>query len=159
MSDIDPFNTAGSEEAQQTTTPTPSIETSKEKPTLSTTTVSDQSKLTLTFKGGAGFDAPWVVVYANTPEEAVALIREQGFKELLKLTQEVGGAFTEMAPNKPAAAAQPSNSAPAGAQQPPAGAPECPPGFVFKSGVSAKTGKPWKGYMPPRGSNEKPIFF
>lgn len=161
MSTIDPFNTNPGEEAQQQTEPTttPSIETSKEKPTLTTTTVSDQSKLTLTFKGGAGFDAPWVVVHANTPSEAAALVRDQDFKELLQLTQEVGGAFGGMAPNKPAQAAPVANAVPAGAQQAPAGSPECPPGFVFKSGISAKTGKPWKGFMPPRGSNEKPIFF
>lgn len=148
MSTIDPFNTTPGEEAQQQTEPTttPSIETSKEKPTLTTTTVSDQSKLTLTFKGGAGYDAPWVVVHANTPGEAAALVREQDFKELLQLTQEVGGAFGSMAPNKPAQAAPSANAAPAGATQAPNGETP-PPGYMFKSGIG-KNGKPWKAFMP-----------
>lgn len=142
----DPFASApAQDEAQQETTPT-TIETSKEKPlTTNTTTVTDQSKLTLTFKGGAGYDAPWVVVHANNPSEANAIVLDEEFKTLLETVQRVGGAFGGMAPNKPAPAAQ-NNGQPAGANQAPGGETP-PPGYVFKSGMG-KNGKPWKAFMP-----------
>jgi len=61
-------------------------------------------------------------------------------------------------------AAQGPKKAPAGGgggrQDPPAGAPPCPgDGWEFKSGVSKNSGKAWKAWMPPKGSNEKPVFF
>lgn len=139
----DPFASAPAQDEAQQENTTPTIQTSKEKP-LTTTTVSDQSKLTLTFKGGAGFDAPWTVVHANNPAEAKAILLDDDFKELLELTQKIGGAFVNMAPNKPAAPA--SNGQPAGATQAPNGETP-PPGYVFKSGVG-KNGKPWKAFMP-----------
>lgn len=140
----DPFASApAQDEAQQESTPT--TETSKEKP-LTTTTVTDQSKLTLTFKGGAGYDAPWVVVHANNPSEANAIILDLEFKELLETVQKIGGSFGEMAPNKPAAPANRSNGQPAGATQAPNGETP-PPGYVFKSGMG-KNNKPWKAFMP-----------
>lgn len=140
----DPFASApAQDEAQQETTPT-TTETSKEKPLTAPTTVTDQSKLTLTFKGGAGYDAPWVVVHANNPSEANAIVLDEEFKTLLETVQRVGGAFGGMAPNKPAAPA--SNGQPAGASQAPNGETP-PPGYVFKSGMG-KNGKPWKAFMP-----------
>lgn len=141
----DPFASApAQDEAQQETTPT-TIETSKEKP-LTTPTVTDQSKLTLTFKGGAGYDAPWVVVHANNPSEANAIILDLEFKNLLENVQKVGGSFGGMAPNKSAAPAGQNNGQPAGANQAPNGETP-PPGYTFKSGIG-KNGKPWKAFMP-----------
>lgn len=139
----DPFASApAQDEAQQESTPT--IQTSKEKPL--TTTVTDQSKLTLTFKGGAGYDAPWVVVHANNPSEANEIILDTEFKNLLENVQKVGGKFGEMAPTKASAPANQSNGQPAGANQAPNGETP-PPGYVFKSGMG-KNGKPWKAFMP-----------
>lgn len=139
----DPFASApAQDEAQQETTPT-TTETSKEKPLTAPTTVTDQSKLTLTFKGGAGYDAPWVVVHANNPSEANAIVLDEEFKTLLETVQRVGGAFGGM---KPAAPAGQSNGQPAGASQAPNGETP-PPGYVFKSGMG-KNGKPWKAFMP-----------
>lgn len=141
----DPFATApAQDEAQQETTPT--TETSKEKPLTTLAPATDQSKLTLTFKGGAGYDAPWVVVHANNPAEANEIILDEDFKSLLENVQRVGGAFGEMAPNKPAAPAKKSNGQPAGAAQAPNGETP-PPGYMFKSGIG-KNGKPWKAFMP-----------
>lgn len=139
----DPFASAPAQDEAQQENTTPTIQTSKEKP-LTTATVSDQSKITLTFKGGSGFDAPWTVVHANNPTEAKEIILDEDFKELLKLVQQVGGAFVGMAPDKPAAPA--GNGQPAGANQAPGGETP-PPGYVFKSGMG-KNGKPWKAFMP-----------
>lgn len=144
----DPFASAPAQDEAQQETTTNTTETSKEKPTLTTapTTVTDQSKLTLTFKGSAGYDAPWVVVHANNPTEANAIILDMEFKSLLENVQKVGGSFGGMAPNKAAAPAGQSNGQPAGASQAPNGETP-PPGYVFKSGMG-KNGKPWKAFMP-----------
>lgn len=140
----DPFASVPTQdEAQQETTTT---ETSKEKPLTTIAPSTDQSKLTLTFKGGAGYDAPWVVVHANNPSEANEIILDEEFKSLLENVQRVGGAFGGMAPNKPAAPARQGNGQPAGATQAPNGETP-PPGYTFKSGVG-KNGKPWKAFMP-----------
>lgn len=139
----DPFASApAQDEAQQETTTTTT--TPQEKPLTAPTTVSDQSKITLTFKGSAGYDAPWTVVHANNPAEAKAILLDEDFKELLELVQKIGGAFVNMSPNKPAAPA--ANGQPAGAAQAPGGETP-PPGYVFKSGMG-KNGKPWKAFMP-----------
>lgn len=120
----------------------------------------NNAKVTATLKGGSGFDAPWIVIHGNTPAEVLSILEDTETKALLEQTQKVGQFFAGMAkPSAAPAQASRGGGAPAGAQAPPAGAPESPgPGWVFKSGVS-KAGKPWKAWMPPQGSDEKPLFF
>lgn len=150
----DPFASVNTDEAQQE--PTATVETSKEKPVI----VSDQSKLTVTLKGGSGYAAPWIVLHADTPQEALTVLQDETLRELILQTQKVGGFFAEKEPaSAKQSAPQNRGGAPAGAQQPPAGAPEKPEGWVYKTGISKKTGKPWKGYFPPQGDDSKPIFF
>lgn len=46
---------------------------------------SEQAPIVITLKGGAGFEAPWLVLRAQSAEDAVALLGETEFVELPKL--------------------------------------------------------------------------
>lgn len=118
---------------------------------------SDEGKVVLTLKGGAGFDAPWIVIHATSLEDAYEQVSGDNAGLLAKVMERTAAAAKHFSTFK-----QPNTTASAPArtpqQQPPANAPECPPGWEFKSGVS-KAGKAYKGFFPPRGDESKPIFF
>lgn len=122
-----------------------------------------EGKVVLTFKGGTGFDAPWIVVHATDLQDAYDQVSGDSAKTLAALmerTQQAGAHFAGLSPagSKGAGSAQ-RQPAPQPAQQPPAGSPPSPgPDWTYKSGVS-KMGKTWQAWMPPRGSNDKPVFF
>lgn len=148
----DPFAAVPTDEINQAlaentnTTPT-------QKESIVTNTIQTQAKIVATLKGGSGYDAPWIVVHADTPEEAAAALKDPAMKELLELTQNVGSKFVEMAPAK-AAPAQ-STAAPAAATAAPGG--QTPPeGYVFKSGMG-KNGKMWKAFMPIDRNSGLPV--
>lgn len=128
---------------------------SKETKTVTTTNPDSQAKIVTTLKGGSGYNAPWVVIHSDTPEEALNVLKNEDIRELLDQAKKVGEYFGGASQAGPKNA----NSQPVASKQPPANAPECPEGWEFKSGISKRNNKPWKGYFPPRGSNEKPIFF
>lgn len=115
-----------------------------------------------TFKSGAGYDVPWTTVDYPSVEAAHADLsvpeRQKQLAELFEIVAKANAAFIgKNDAVKPAA--KPGQPAPAGAQEPPADAPDCPPGWTYKTGVAKATGKPWKGFFPPRGDDTKPIFF
>lgn len=124
----------------------------------------DEGKVVVTLKGGAGYEAPWIVIHAGSPAEADALLNSE-MLELMGKVQRAAGTFRGAAPANPNAPAATSSrpSQPADSTQAPAGAPESPgPGWEFKTGVTKagrNAGKPWKAWMPPRGSSESPVFF
>ncbi|CRY79830.1 hypothetical protein SAMN05421776_11732 [Nocardia farcinica] len=144
--------------------PEPAKKTAPRKPAAKAATpvtTDGEGKVVVTLKGGTGFDAPWIVIHADSPADAAAQIG-QDLLDLMDKTHRAAAKFVELAPNKPAQGGNqpaPRQAAPAGATQAPPGSPECPPGWEFKTGFSQKTQKPWKGYFPPRGSTDKPIFF
>lgn len=168
MTKPDPFADAPADEPQGDPWGPPPEEAPKKAPAKKATVKSpkvasdSEGKVVVTLKGGSGFDAPWIVIHAAdladaedqfTGENAVVLA------SLMERAQLAAKKFTALAPEK-AHAAAPRAAAPAEAQGPPAGAPPAPgPDWTFKSGVSKATGKPWKGWMPPRGSDERPVFF
>lgn len=136
---IDPFATAN--------TDTPTTDSQKENTTVTNTNSSDKSEISTTIKHGAGYDAPWTVVRTPDAATAIEIMDDPDFKKLMDLTGKIAA---QVQPEKPAAAA-PARSGgygkPAGAAAAPNG--ETPPeGYVFKTGVSKKTGKPWKAFMP-----------
>lgn len=114
----------------------------------------DAETVTTTLKGGAGFEAPWIVTRAASVAEANALL-DQAMADYMARVQKVAAKFVEYGGGTTAGAAQPRPSR----QAPPDGAPDCPPGWVYKTGISKKTGKTWQAFMPPQGVDEKPIFF
>lgn len=171
MSEFDPFEAAPTDdEAQADTTPTPEPESGSTEP-ASTITVGvtpkllplDDGKVVGTFKGGTGYDAPWIVIHANSLQDYHDQITGDNAALLAKAmeqTQKAGKHFASLGGGGSAPARQTQPGQPQGSVEPPAGSPPCPgPGWVFKSGVGKSNGKPWKAWMPPQGSNEKPVFF
>lgn len=154
---IDPFATAN-DQAE-----TPAENTTKE--TNVTNTVSDQDKIVTTLKGGSGYDAPWIVIHSDSPEDALETLNNPAMEDLINRTQEVGKFFAKLGNPAPArgnnggggGGGNRSKGKPAGATQAPDGQ-QAPEGYVYKSGVS-KAGKPWEAFMPiDRNSGLKPIW-
>jgi len=108
-------------------------------------------KIVSTYKEGAGFDASWTVVHASSVDDWFAIHSHPRFQELLDIQKKTAGEF-----RGGAVQAAPSRGAgPAGASAPsrPDNVPEH---FTFRSGV--KNGKAWKGWFPPQGSGEQPVW-
>lgn len=113
------------------------------------------TRISLTFKAGASFDSPWVVVEGGTVPGVLADLKGQSAEvgELFGLVANGARALQKSyggnAPAAPAQAPQqnsrpPQQSAPSGESK------SCKHGdMIFRSGVSQKTGKPWKGFFCP----------
>ena len=118
---------------------------------------SDQTGITITLKGGSGYDAPWIVVRANNVWEAVDVFSGDTALVMQELQERVHAAastFIDAGPKKlaPARPAAQSVDEPANPSKPKPG-----DDWTYKTGVS-KTGKPWKAWMPPKGSDESPVW-
>lgn len=150
--DVDPF------EGIEDSTPEPPVKKAAPKKAVSKTS-SDREGVTVTLKGGAGFDAPWIVIHAADLEDAFEQVSGDNAGLLAKLMEQTSKAAQHFSgQNKGSGGAAPSSRAPAGASEPPAGTPAAPgPDWTYKTGVG-KTGKPWKGWFPPRGSSEQPVW-
>jgi hypothetical protein len=119
---------------------------------------SDREGVTVTLKGGAGFDAPWIVIHAADLADAYEQVSGDNAGVLVKLMEQTSKAAQHFSGQSKSSGAAPSNRAPAGATEAPAGTPAAPgPDWTYKTGVG-KTGKPWKAWMPPRGSSEQPVW-
>ncbi len=117
------------------------------------------SEIVTTFKAGTGYDQPWVVIHAGSVEESDALL-DQKFADYLGKVKRVASFFNGGGSAPANNGNVTVNNAPQGATEPPAGSPPCPgDGWVFKTGFKKDGSGAWKGWMPPRGSNEKPVFF
>lgn len=64
-------------------------------------TVGAEGKITTTFKGGTGFEKPWVVVHAEDIEEQLGIINDPKFAELLTRVQKASEYFQAQAPASP----------------------------------------------------------
>ena len=130
--------------------------TTKEKPVADNT---NDSKLTVTLKGGSGFDAPWIVLHGATVAELNEQLTDEGLKALIEQTQKVGQFFAGLGKSSggggrpQASGGQPGQ--PAGSNGPRPTDPPCPEGWTYKEGIG-KTGKAWRAFMPPKGSSESP---
>jgi hypothetical protein len=118
--------------------------------------VGDKTEAVGTIKGGGGFDAPWLVIHAADVDD----LRDQlvnnsaVVEEVLKNLWAASKKFQALNDGPtPAAARRPSagSTAPAGAVEAPNGESRtCVHGaMVFKSGVAAKTGKPYRLFSCP----------
>ena len=152
MSFDDPF------EIDQTETSAPEAEV---KPTvIKSPAVGDgEGKIVSTYKEGGNYDASWTVVHANSVSDWFAIHDDPRFKELLDKQKKVahymrGGVAGQIVSSGG------SGAAPAASQGAPSWAPEKPfADFVYKSGVSAKTGKPWHAWMAPTRGDSRPALF
>jgi hypothetical protein len=146
LTDFDPFEDAPVDEVVEQPTP--------KKPPTKKAVAPGEGKLTLTLKGGAGFDSPWIVIHATDVDDALDQVSGDNAAKLAKLmdaTRKAANHFGGSAPAKPA-------PAPQAATEAPAGTPEAPgPDWVYKTGVG-KNGKTWRAWMPPRGSDAEPVW-
>lgn len=123
---------------------------------------SSETGVSMTFKGGPAFDAPWIVFHAADLEDAFDQVSGDNASLLAKVMERVqtaGKYFTSLAPTPVAVAAgggsgaaQPAQGAPpAGATGAPGGETRnCPHGVMqYKTGFSAKTNKNWAAFMCP----------
>lgn len=139
---------------------TPVEDTKKDKPVA----VESDGKVVLTFKGGSGYDAPWIVIHANGLQEAHDFVTGDNastLNEVMGRVQAAGRHFASLGAGKPAAAGGGGvGRAPQGAQDAPDWAPDKPfDDFVYKTGIG-KNGKTWHAWMPPqKGDSRDALFF
>lgn len=125
----------------------------------------DAGKVVLTFKGGTGFDAPWIVIHATDLQDAYNQTTGENATLLASVMSQVHKAGAHFTSNGPVNTGRGGNTgarsnAPQGATEAPSYAPPKPfDDFVYKSGVS-KAGKAWEAWMPPqKGDTREPKFF
>jgi len=161
---VDPFETApfdtepdqndtGGDEAQADIDSTPGVVT-KTNPLV--VVPPSEGKVTVTLKGGIGYNAPWVVIHGATVADALEQINDKELATLLERAQAASKYFGMFGEAKPASTtpAAPSGQPTAATQAPGGQVKTCPHGeMVFKSGVSQGTGRAWSGYFCPTPKN------
>ena len=149
---IDPFE--GLEEAPNNSSAKTDSAATNKKETSVANTPDTQSKIVVTLKGGSGYEAPWIVVHADSADDALETLNDERMKALMEQTKKVGSFFGSGGGNSRPAA----NGRPAGATQPPAGAPTPPEGYVYKTGMG-KNGRPWYAFMGENRSDNLPVIW
>lgn len=174
---VDPFAAPAPIVVEQPTDPWASAPSEPETPTKSVGTVSvdvkpnftggwpvSEGKVVLTFKGGTGFEAPWIVIHAADLEDAHRQVTEEAalLASLMDRVQKAGSHFAASGPvntGRGGNTGSPS-SPPQGATSAPAWAPAPhQPDAVYKTGVSAASGKVWHAWMSPQKGGYEPLFF
>lgn len=160
MTVTDPFaETTDEAQSAETVLDTPPAEAPKKRTAKTTEVVpsaSTESKVVVTLKGGSGFDAPWIVIHAVSVDDAYEQF-DGKLAELMTKVQAAGKHFAGLAPAK-SGGERSASAPPRGAVEPPAGTPPAPgPDWQYKTGVG-KNGKTWKAWMPPRDSDESPVW-
>lgn len=156
MSDIDPFDDVVDLDAPEPFVDEPVKKAAPKKAAPKKEPSGDREGVTVTLKGGAGFDAPWIVIHAADINDAYEQLSGDNASVLSKLmdrTRNAASHFTSLGGATPAAApaTRPGQEVPAGLPEPPG------PDWTYKTGVG-KNGKTWKAYMPPRGSSDPPVW-
>ncbi|AHY27114.1 hypothetical protein PBI_PHANTASTIC_51 [Mycobacterium phage Phantastic] len=146
----------------------------KAEPKVTNVVAASEGKVVLTFKGGTGFDAPWIVIHANDLDDALDQVTGDNaatLGALFERVQNAGQHFAGLGNSSGQSngggnrgggngGGQRRSNAPREAQQPPADAPPAPgPDWVYKSGKKKNGNGTWQAWMPPRGSNEDPVWF
>ncbi|WP_158881915.1 hypothetical protein [Amycolatopsis anabasis] len=154
---FDPFADAPADEAQAAPAQAPAATPARP------VAAGSEGKVVVTLKGGAGFDAPWVVVHAADVEDAIGHLSDEKLRDLLDRTKRAGGYFAGGSSAPQGGGQQRQAGKPEGADQAPGGEERyCKHGQMqFKSGVSKSSGKAYKGFFcSERDRNEqcKPEF-
>ncbi|AKU42395.1 ribonucleoside reductase class II [Mycobacterium phage UnionJack] len=120
---------------------------------------SDEGKVVLTFKEAAGFDASWIVVHANSVQEANDILDDHvALQALMAKTKKVAEFYRGGAPSSGGNGGGGGRKGqPAAAKQPPPGTPPAPDSsYEYKSGT--KNGKFWHGWFPPKNSGKDVVW-
>lgn len=125
-------------------------------PTVAVVPTSD-GKVVVTLKGGSSYDAPWIVIHADSVADAISQMDEQLF-DLMQRAQVAAAKFAaESVKPAPAQAARSQTGAPAGATEAPGGVTRtCSHGeMIYRTGV--KNGKTWQAHFcnTPQGATDK----
>ena len=109
-----------------------------------------EGKVTVTLKGGIGFNAPWVVIHGKDVADALDQINDPQITDLLERAQKASKYFADKAETPvPTPTAQTQSGQPAASVAGSGTVKTCPHGqMALKSGVSA-TGKAWSGWFCP----------
>lgn len=147
------------------------ITTASTKEKSMSNTDTSNSKFVATYKGGTGFDAPWLVHHADSLDEIKETLENELLRDIFDLMQAAGGYFASKGTPAPAGGGRaPRQGQPSGSTsielsdkdwnkiEDRFGSREIPSGWETRSGVAKNSGKPWRAVMPPRGSDEKPLF-
>ncbi|AUV62006.1 ribonucleoside reductase class II [Mycobacterium phage SWU2] len=139
----------------------------KAAPKVTNVSTTSEGKVVLTLKGGAGFDAPWIVIHAEDLQDANDQVTGENGDLLVDTMTKLQGAatkFVELGGGSRSTGGGGGGGgrrgAPPQAKQPPADAPPKPgDDWVYKSGTSARG--PWQAWMPPQHLKdvEKPVWF
>ena len=155
---FDPFSDDVQPEPVAETVTEPATTSNDKKENTNVTVVNQtEGKLTITLKGGAGFDAPWIVIYADDAADGLAQMQDENLKKLMDIVKRAGQHFSGGSGNsgRPAQTQQSTPQAQNNSKPPQQSAPngetrQCAHGeMTFRSGVSQKTGKPWKAFFCP----------
>lgn len=122
----------------------------------------EEGKLTVTLKGGSGYDAPWIVGHFADVDDALRTFSEDAVKmaDLMTRVQKAGAHFSGLQPARENPVSANPSRPPQGATDAPAWAPPKPfDDFVYKTGVSKKTGKVWHAWMPPQQGDSRDAKF
>jgi len=156
--EIDPFETApeGNDtpgDEAQADIDSQGVIHPKEKPVV--VVPSSEGKVTVTLKGGVGFNAPWVVIHGKDVGDALDQINDPQITDLLTRAQKASAYFADQAPTvtptQPQGASQTQSGQPAASAAGQGGVVKfCKHGQMSaKSGISKKTGKAWSGHFCP----------
>ncbi len=123
------------------------------------------TRVGITLKGGAAFEAPWLTPsypsWAAAAEDLSDPDTQKNIVSVMANVAKINAAF--VAKVSGSAPARPVNNTGSDVptrpgQEPPAGAPPAPgPDWAYKTGI--KNDKTWQGWFPPRGSEAKPVWF
>ena len=104
-----------------------------------------------TFKFSGAYSDPWVVVKGADPADVLAKISTVEFKSLMDRVKQISGHYSGAGSAPSGGGAQQPSRAPQAAQEAPGGEKRyCSHGeMTFKTGVSKKTGKPYKMFACP----------
>lgn len=134
----DPFNNAPADSDV-------TVEVTADKPSAAAT---PDGKVVLTFKGGRGYEAPWIVIHANSLQEAHDSVVGDNATLLAVVMDRVQTAskhFASIGADSQPAQQQGGGGAPQASQSAPGGEKRyCTHGeMVFKTGVAKASGKPY----------------
>lgn len=135
----------------------------KETPTVTT---SSEGKIVVSFKGGAGYADPWVVIHADDAQEALDLLSGDEAAitaELLTRTAAVAKYFHDQVGSNPQGSQERTAGKPAGATQEPSGETRsCEHGNMQYRAAKPESGKTWRGFFCPTPKDTpgqcKPVF-
>lgn len=156
LTELDPFADVPADDSPEPFTEEPKKAPAKKVAAKKPAEQPGREGVTVTLKGGAGFDAPWIVIHAQDIGDAYEQLSGDFAAVLVELMDKVKKAGSYFAAGSKQGAsggapARPGNEAPPGTPAAPG------PEWQYKTGVS-KAGKTWKGWFPPRGSDESPVW-